>query len=152
VVKVLEIKIICKKENYEKYKKILENSGFVISSTAKLLFKEEDYDQDTFICENENAYEMIHYAKIIYIESFGHEIFLHTMTDHFKIREKLYEVEGILMDKGFIRINKSTIVSKQSISKIKPSLNGRMDLVLKNGEVVYVSKNYSKQFKQFIGF
>lgn len=148
----MEIKIICKKENYEKYKQLLEKSGFVISNNAKLLFKEEDYSQDTFIGENSNEYEIIHYSKIIYIESFGHNIILNTLQNEYKIREKLYEVEGILMDKNFIRINKSTIVSKSGIKKIKPSLNGRIDLVLKNDKVVYVSKNYSKQFKEFIGF
>lgn len=148
----MEIKIICRKENYEKYKQLLEKSGFVISNNAKLLFKEEDYSQDTFICEKSNEYEIIHYSKIVYIESFGHNIILNTLQNKYKIREKLYEVEGILIDKNFIRINKSTIVSKSGIKKIKPSLNGRIDLVLKNDKIVYVSKNYSKQFKEFIGF
>ena len=148
----LEIKIICKKENYEKYKQLLEKSGFVISNNANLLFKEEDYSQDSFIGEHSNEYEIIHFSKVIYIESFGHNIFLHTLEKEFRIREKLYEVEGLLSDKSFIRINKSTIVSKGGIKKIKPSLNGRIDLILKNDKVVYVSKNYSKQFKEFIGF
>lgn len=148
----LEIKIICKRENYEKYKQLLEKSGFVISNNAKLLFKEEDYSQDSFIGENSNEYEIIHFSKVIYIESFGHNIILHTLDKQFNIREKLYEVEGLLADKNFVRINKSTIVSKGGIKKIKPSLNGRIDLLLKTGEVVYVSKNYSRQFKEFIGF
>lgn len=148
----MNIKIICKKENYEKYKNLLKKSGFVISNNANLLFKEEEYSQDTFICENSNEFEIIHFSQIVYIESFGHDILLHTIQKEYKIKEKLYEVEGILFDKGFIRINKSTIVSKQGIKKIRPSLNGRMDLMLKNGKTVYVSKNYSKQFKEFIGF
>jgi two-component system response regulator LytT len=148
----LEIKIVCKNENYEKYKKMLEKSGFVISNNAKLLFKEEDYSQDTFICDNSNEFEIIHFSQVIYIESYGHDIYLHTLSKQYSIKEKLYEVEGILGDKGFIRINKSTIVSKHGIKRIKPSLNGRIDLVLRNDKTVYVSKNYSKQFKEFIGF
>lgn len=148
----MDIKIICKKENYEKYKQLLEKSGFVISNSAKLIFKEEDYKQESFIGEQSDEYVIIHFSKIVYIESFGHKIYLHTIDNEFKIREKLYEVEGILGNDSFIRINKSTIVSKRGIKKIKPSLNGRIDLTLKNDKVVYVSKNYSKQFKKFIGF
>lgn len=148
----MKIKLICKKENYEKYKELLEKSGFVISNDAKLIFKEEDYIQESFIGEQSGEYEIIHFSKIVYIESFGHNIYLHTLENEYKIREKLYEVEGILGNKSFIRINKSTIVSKGGIKKIKPSLNGRIDLSLKNDKVVYVSKNYSKQFKEFIGF
>lgn len=148
----MEIKIVCKKENYLKYKKILEESGFVISNNAKLVFKEEDYSQDTFIGESNNHFEIIHYTKILFVESFGHSIVLHTMHNEYSIREKLYEVEGLLEHKQFIRINKSTIISKAGIKKIKPSINGRFDIILKNDKIVYVSKNYNKQFKEFIGF
>lgn len=148
----MKIKIICVQENYSQYKKMLEKSGFEVSTNADLVFKEENYSQDTFIGELEGEYEIIHYSKIIFVESFGHNIVLHTKTSSFNIREKLYQVEGLLQDKGFLRINKSTIVSKAGIKKIKPSINGRFDLILKTNHTVYVSKNYNKQFKEFIGF
>ena len=148
----MKIKIICKDENFEKYKLMLEKSGFEISKDAKLLFKEEDYVQDSFIGESKGEYEIISYNKIIFIESFGREIVLHTIDKEYSIREKLYEVEGILIDKGFIRVNKSTIISKHGILRIKPTFNGRIDLLMKNSKRISVSKNYNKKFRKYIGF
>lgn len=148
----MDVKIICAKENYEKYKKMLEKSGFVVSNDSSLVLREEDFIQDTFIGEKDDGYEIIQYSKILYIESFGHTIVLHTKNDSYNIREKLYELEIILVNYNFIRINKSTIVAKNAIKKIKPTFNGRIDLHLINGSIVYVSKRYRRQFKDFIGF
>lgn len=148
----MKIKIICKEENYDMYKLMLEKSGFTISKDATLLFKEEDFIQDSFIGEQNGEFEIIHFSKIILIESFGREIVLHTLSKEYAIREKLFETEGILDAKGFIRINKSIIVSKTGIKRIKPTFNGRIDLLMKNDKKVSVSKNYNKKFKTFIGF
>lgn len=148
----LEIKIICKSENYSKYQEILEQAGFTISNNAKLLFKEEDYIQDSVIGELNGEYEIIHFSKIIYVESFGRKIILHTNKYEYNIREKLYEIEGILSGRNYIRVNKSTIVAKAGIKRIKPSLNGRIDLLMIDDKLLSVSKTYSKSFKNFIGF
>ncbi len=141
----LKIKIICKEENYGKYRQMLEKSGFTISKDATLLFKEEDFIQDSFIGEQDGEFEIVHFSKIIFIESFGRDIVLHTQNKEYSIREKLFEIEGILAERGFIRINKSTIVSK-------PTFNGRIDLQMKNNKKVSVSKNYNKKFRSYIGF
>lgn len=148
----MKVRIICKEENYEKYKTMLEKSGFKVSRDATILFKEEDFIQDSFIGELNGEFEIIHFTKIVFIESFGRNINLHTITDNYVIKEKLYEVEEILSDKGFIRVNKSMIVSKNGIKRIKPTLNGRIDLLMKNNEKITVSRNYSKRFRNFIGF
>lgn len=53
---------------------------------------------------------------------------------------------------GFIRINKSQVVNKQMIKSIIPSLNSRMNIVMKNKELLYVSRVYLSNFKNVIGF
>ena len=147
----MRIKIVCRKENYDKYKSMLESSGFIISEDASLTFKEDDYKQETFIGEIDSKYEIIHYSTITFIESFGHEINLHTMDKTYSIREKLYEVEGVLHDKGFIRINKSQIVNKKAIQQIIPTFNSRINLLMKNQEKLTVTRNYNQSFKRSIG-
>ena len=148
----MNIRVIASKENKEKYIKMLKQAGFTISNDATLTFKEDDYIQDSFIGEKNGSYEIIHYQTILLIESFGHQIVLHTLSNDYTIKEKLYELESILHDKGFIRINKSTIVNKKGIKSIKPTFNGRIDLLMKNNTTLYVSKTYNKKFKEFIGF
>ncbi len=131
---------------------MLEKSGFEISQDACLIFKEEDYVQDSFVGELNKEYEIIHFDKIVFVESFGRDIVLHTKYKEYSIREKLYQVEGILMDRGFVRINKSTVVSKSGIKRIKPTFNGRIDLIMMNEKLLSVSKIYNKRFRNFIGF
>ena len=75
----MKIKLVCQKENYDKYKQMLEKAGFEISKDASLTFKEDDYIQETFIGYSNGSYEIIHFRNIIFIESFGHEIILHTL-------------------------------------------------------------------------
>jgi len=151
VVVFLEIKLICRKENYDKYKDMLEKSGFTVTHNASLTFKEDDYVQETFVGLYQNNYEIIHYKDIIYIESYGHEITLYTLQKEYIIKEKLYEVENILNDKGFIRVNKSTVVNKYDITRIEPSFNSKLTLIMNNHKKITVTRNYNSAFKQFIG-
>lgn len=148
----LKVKIISSKDNYIKYKKQLESAGFIISDDADIVFKEVDMVQDTFIGLLEDQYEVIHYSKILYFEAFGHDIFLRTIDKEYKIKEKLYEIETILYEKNFIRINKSQIINKYGIKTIIPSFNSRINLVMKNDDILYVTRVYSSRFKEFIGF
>lgn len=148
----MDIKIICKRENYETYEKMLISAGFNVSSSAKLTFKEDDYEQDTFIGNDKGKFELVHYSKILYFESYGHEIIMNTLTKEYLIREKLYEVEGLLSNKGFIRINKSTVVNKFTIKEIIPTINSRLYLNMKNNKQLVVTRSYSLAFKEFIGF
>ena len=147
----MKIKLMCHKNNYDKYKVMLEKAGFTISNDANLTFKEDDYHPDTFIGEYQSSFEIIHYTKIIYIESFGHDIVLHTLEKSFSIREKLYEVEGILHGKSFVRINKSQVVNIKAIKEIKPTFNSRIILLMKNEETLTVTRNYAPAFKRSIG-
>lgn len=148
----LKIKIIACKEKYEIYKQKLEKAGFVVSSEAELIFKESDFIQDTFVGMFNEKYEIVHFSKILYFESFGHDIHMKTLSTTYLVKEKLYEVEYLLYDKNFIRINKSTVINKYGIKEIIPSLNSRINLVMKNEDLVYVTRNYAQTFKEFIGF
>ena len=147
----MKIKIICQKENYDEYKTMLESAGFTISTDAELTFKQDDYKQETFIGALNSKYEIIHYSKIVFVESFGHEISLHTTDKTYIIREKLYEVEGVLHDKDFIRINKSQIINKKAIKEIIPTFNSRINLLMKNEQKLTVTRNYNQSFKRSIG-
>lgn len=147
----MKIRIVCKNENYEKYKTILEKAGFTISNDANLLFREEDYLQDSFVGEVDGNYEIITYQDVLYFESFGHDIYMHILNNNLRIKEKLFEIEAMLTDKGFIRINKSQIINKFMIKKIVPTFNSRFILIMKNNDELYVSRSYKTLFKQSIG-
>jgi len=148
----LKVRIVAKAENYETYKALLEKAGFTICEDAELVLKENDFIQDSFLGEADGQLELVPIPNIILFESFGRTIIMHTLKKQFRIREKLYELDHILDDRLFIRVNKSMIVAKSGIAKIKPYINGRIMLLMKNRMVLTVSRNYSADFKRFIGF
>jgi len=148
----VDIKIKCKKENYDTYAQMLKSAGFTISMDAELSFREDNFIQDTFIGKKDEVYEIIHYSKIVFVESFGHEIILHTLDKRFNIKEKLFEIEGVFEDRGLIRINKSQIINRDMIKEIRPSFNSKLTLLMKNGVLVDVTRNYLIKFKEYIGF
>lgn len=148
----MEIKIICRKENYENYKAMLEKGGFKVVEDASLIFRESDFVQSFFVANKDNQYEFINYDRVVYIESFGREVYLYTIDNTYQIKQKLYEIEGEFSEFGFIRINKSQIVNKSFISKIKPLFNSRIKIILETNQYLEVTRNYIDSFKEIIGF
>lgn len=148
----MKVKIISKKENYDKYRKMLEKAGFTIDEDANLVFKEEDYTPIHFVGKINDQYSIIPFDEVVYIESFGRDIFLYTETNHYQIKEKLYEIEGKYEEYGFVRINKSQIVNKSYIKKIKPLFNSKIKIILKTNQVLEISRTYLEHFRESIGF
>lgn len=148
----MEIRIICRKENYDKYRSMLEKAGFTITEDANLVFQESDYNPSYFLGKKDHQYEIINYQDVIFIESFGRDIYLYTNDYSYQIKDKLYAIEEKYAGFGFIRINKSQIVNKAYIEKIKPLINSRIKIVLKNKKVLEISRNYLDQFRESIGF
>lgn len=106
---------------------------------------------ESIIGEHNGDYVIVNYKDIVFIESFAHEILCHTQTETYYIKEKLYEIEGLFHDVGFIRIHKSYIVNKKQIKRIIPEFNRKFKLILNNDKVVEVSRRYFVEFKEAIG-
>lgn len=82
-----------------------------------------------FIVEGEDLYGVLSNTKLI-------------------VRNKLYEIEELLSNKDFIRISKYCLVNIGKIDYIKPAMNSKLDLLMKNGEHLEVNRGYLKEFKK----
>ena len=81
----------------------------------------------------------------------GREIVCYDKLKNRYILDKpLYELERIL-DIHFVRVSKSTIVNIRQINHVEASLNGTMELVMKNGSTDYISRSFRKIFKERLG-
>jgi len=63
------------------------------------------------------------------------------------IKLKLYEIDELLNSKDFIRISKYCLVNIGKIAYIKPELNSKLNLLMKNNDHVEVNRGYYKEFK-----
>ncbi len=94
---------------------------------------------------------LIDYKEVEYFEAIKNDIFAFKNKRSYKTRYKLYQVEDIYEDKGFIRVSKSFVVNIRKIQRIKTYINTKYILVMENGNNIDVNRSYYKKFKERIG-
>lgn len=88
---------------------------------------------------------------VVYFEALKNKVVAHIGTEIYSTRSKLYELEGSLRAKGFVRINKGTIVNVNRISSVEAEFSGNYIAYIKGGkERLYISRKYIKDFKKYV--
>lgn len=99
-----------------------------------------------------SGYVQFSVHEMIYLESFGEDIYLHASDKTNQIiKQPLYQLEEILRPYHFIRIGKSFVVNIAKIRYIRTMLNAKLDLELVDGTHLEVSRSFVKSFKYAIG-
>jgi hypothetical protein len=88
--------------------------------------------------------------KVIWIESYGNYVFLHTAERRFLYRETMAAMEKKLDPEHFVRIRRSTIVKVDQIKELHPTDNGEFEIVLSGGSVVVSTRRYRKHLESVI--
>lgn len=88
---------------------------------------------------------------IFYFESVDNRVFAYCERSVYEVRQKLYTLEEAYPNSDFLRISKSVIVNVSKIVKLSPTLNGRFEAHLKNGEKTTISRQYVPNLKQKLG-
>lgn len=78
--------------------------------------------------------------NIEYIESYGHYLFIHTLSATFKVREKISDIFKKLESLNFIQVHKSYIVNKQYIRQ-----QNTKELILTSQTHIPLGNNYKKK-------
>lgn len=87
-------------------------------------------------------------SDVYYVEAVDNTVFIYGQAQVYKARQKLYELEGILREKYFLRVSKSLILNLMKIKCIKPAMNGRYSAILKSGEEIVISRKYVPDLKK----
>ena len=88
---------------------------------------------------------------IIYIESMGHKILIHTKDNIFYSTDRLKQLEQMLDSNEFIRVSNSFIIAINKISKIESLIFQKYILHMVNGDTVDVTRTYYYIFKEKLG-
>ncbi|WP_042348121.1 LytTR family DNA-binding domain-containing protein [Bacillus massiliigorillae] len=90
-------------------------------------------------------------SEIYYFEAVDGKVFVYCKDNVFEVKQKLYELEALCKEKNCFRASKSTILNIAKISYINPSISGRFEAVLDNGERTVVSRQYVPVLKKMLG-
>ncbi len=107
--------------------------------------------QSNLICKKEKQYYQILLSDILYIESIDEKVFVYTHQDIYEDFRKLYELEELLQDKGFIRISKSCILNLDYLKSVRALFNGKYEATLMNDEKLIINRSYMAAFKKAFG-
>lgn len=90
-------------------------------------------------------------AEIYYFEAVDGRVFAYLEKDVCETRCRLYELEERLRGTDFFRGSKSTIINLAKVQNFSPAFNGRFEVCLKNGEKLFVSRQYVPELKKKLG-
>lgn len=88
---------------------------------------------------------LIKVNEIIYIEAQNKDIYIHTVNDIYNEKNNLGYYEGMLKDYGFFRVHRSYLVNFDFVKSYTSK-----EILLDNGEKVYLSRLKYKSFKEHL--
>ena len=88
---------------------------------------------------------------IYYFEVVDNKSFIYQQEDIYESKLKLYEFEEKSRDTMLFRASKSMVINADKIDYIVPSISGRFEAILLNGEKVIVSRQYVSVLKRKLG-
>lgn len=90
----------------------------------------------------------VNVSNVYYFEAVDKKVFAHTKGGNYESRQKLYELEQMLLSRGFVRISKSVLLSVDKVARIKPDVDRTLLVYLTDKSTVRVSRKYVKDFKE----
>ena len=147
----MKIKLMVSRTRYDEIADELQHLGIELDSSSPLVLTEENTSADFIMGRQNDCYSPVPTEEIIYIDTLGSDVIMHTMSEEYTVSERLIRLEGMLDTKLFLRISNCTIVAVKRIRKIRPTFSSKYILTLDNGASVDVTRSYSARFKEFFG-
>lgn len=94
---------------------------------------------------------LLDHDEVYYIEAVDNKVFLYTKDKVYSSRYKLYEIEEQFGHTELFRASKSVILNAGKIKSVTPSISGRFEALLMNGEKVIISRQYVKRLREILG-
>ena len=103
-----------------------------------------------FAYKDEEVFK-IPYREVIKIYTENKNVYVATGTGSYRIRERLYEMENLLSENGFVRISNTDMVNVDKIERLDTGITGTIIMKLSGGIEAYVSRRYVSKIKKALG-
>ena len=148
----MKIRLQIRKPQADEVRRELEDAGIVIDENAPYVLSEAAAS-GAFLTVRGAEGERVRIAAdgIIFIESYGHNVDVHTTDGTYAGTEPLYRLAAALDPAQFLRISNSVIIARRHVKKIRPSLSMKFVLTMSDGTIVDVTRSYYGAFREFFG-
>ncbi|NLL91720.1 MAG: LytTR family transcriptional regulator [Ruminococcaceae bacterium] len=100
--------------------------------------------------DNDETY-LLDIEKILYIETVDRKTFVYTDDKVYESELRLYEMESELVEQGFLRISKQSIVNLRKVKSLRAEIDRKIRVTLQNGEQIVASRMYSDELRRKLG-
>jgi DNA-binding LytR/AlgR family response regulator len=104
--------------------------------------------EQTVLCKKDEEECSVPVGDIFYIESVDKKTFVYCEKEVYMCSLRLYEIEKMVEQAGFVRVSKSTILNIEQLKGVKTLVNSRLEAILFNGERVCVTRKYLKDIRE----
>ncbi len=112
---------------------------------------EQGRQTERIVVKDGSKIEVIAIEKIVFIESYGDYVWIHTSENKYLKLQTMKEMESILRT-GFLRIHRSNLVNISYIQKLELYEKQSYQIILKTGKKLAVSKAGYKELKMVLGW
>lgn len=119
--------------------RILEELPEAVSQIIQVIEKENQY----YTVSLNNSSKQVKITDILFFESLKHDIYIHTHTEHFRIKSNLTKIEKEMSLHGFIRVHSGYLVNYRFIYSIN-----KAEVVLSNQKSIPLSRHRAEDVKQ----
>lgn len=95
--------------------------------------------------------EVLEEEDLIRVYTGSGKVFAVTDKGEYVLRFRLYEIEGRLNARNFVRISNSEIINLKKVSHFNLNLAGTICVKLSDGATTYVSRRYVSKIKKLLG-
>ena len=99
-------------------------------------------------CSDGGIEKLVCLSDIYYFESVDKMTFAYCRKEVYRTELRIYQTVADFAHLGFIQISKSCVLNINVLDSIIPQLNSRMELILKNGERLFVTRKYLENIKR----
>lgn len=129
---------------------IIINCKAADEQVLKILSSLRTFDRTITGTKNAQTY-LLSPDLILYIESVDKKTFIYCEKEVYESPLRLYELEERLLNDGFFRASKSTVINLSQVHSLIPDFGGRILLIMNNGEKSVVSRQYATNVKKKLG-
>lgn len=149
----MKLKLVVSSDRYEEIKTALSERGIEIDDNADLVLSESNKYIDNLFVKDQLSNErvVLPVSDIVFIETFGHTVEVHTQNKTYQAFDRLYKINNLLDPDKFLRISNSVVIGRDKVKQIAPTLSMKFILTMANGRKVDVTRSYYYIFKEYFG-
>ncbi len=149
----MKLQLAVSNERYEEIKAALTERGIEVDDNADLVLSESNKFVDNLLVKDilSNERVLLPVSDIVFIETFGHTVEVHTQSKTYQAFDRLYKINNLLDPNKFLRVSNSVVIGRDKVNKIAPTLSMKFVLTMANSRKVDVTRSYYYIFKEYFG-